>query len=103
LIRVYDKRAERIVRGEVVGLGPWWRCELEAHRDYSDALARATDMIESRRAASDRVPDVPEAGVSTPVTDASETAPSVVDYPESVYEEPSVGVPVGAGVPDSQS
>jgi hypothetical protein len=68
-----------------------------------DALARVRDMTETRRAASERVPNVPEAGVSTPVTDASETAPSVVDYPEPVYEEPSVGVPVGAGVPDSQS
>jgi hypothetical protein len=68
-----------------------------------DALARLRDMIETRRAASDRVPDIPEAAVSTPVTDATETAPSVVDYPESVYEEPEFGVPVTAGVPDSQS
>ena len=68
-----------------------------------DALARVRDMAETRRAASDRVPDIPEAAVSTPVTDATETAPAVVDYPESVYEEPGVGVPVTAGVPDSQS
>ena len=69
-------------------------------RIIADALTRVRDMIESRR---ESVPDVPEAPVSTPVTDSSETAPPVVDYPESVYEEPSVGVPVGAGVPDSQN
>jgi hypothetical protein len=68
-----------------------------------DALARVRDTIETRPAVSDRVPNVPEAGVLTPVTDATETAPVVVDYPESVYEEPGVGVPVTAGVPDSQS
>ena len=72
-------------------------------RIIGDALARARDMIETRRTASESVPNVPEAGVSTPVTDASEIAPPVVDYPESVYEEPSVGVPVSVGVPDSQS
>ena len=72
-------------------------------RVIADALARARDMIESRRAASESVSNVPEAPVSTPVTDAAQTAPSVVDYPEPVYEEPSVGVPVGAGVPASQS
>ena len=68
-----------------------------------DALARVRDMIETRPAVSDLVPNAPEAGVSTPVTDATETAPSVVDYPEPVYEEPGIGVPVAAGVPDSQS
>jgi hypothetical protein len=72
-------------------------------RVIGDALARVRDIIETRRAASESVSNVPETGVSTPVTDASETAPSVVDYPEPAYEEPSVGVPVGAGVPDSQS
>jgi hypothetical protein len=72
-------------------------------RIIGDALARVRDMIETRPAVSDRVPKVPEAGVLTPVTDATETAPPVVDYPESVYEEPAFGVPVGAGVPDSQS
>ena len=68
-----------------------------------DALARVRDMAETRRAASDSVSNVPEAGVSTPVTDATEDAPPVVDFPEPVYEEPGVGVPVAAGVPDSQS
>ena len=68
-----------------------------------DALARARDMVENRRAASENVPNVPEAPVSTPVTDAAETTPAVVDYPEPLYEEPAVGVPVTAGVPDSQS
>jgi hypothetical protein len=72
-------------------------------RIIADALARVRDMIEARPAVSDLVPNAPEAGVSTPVTDATETAPSVVDYPEPVYEEPGVGVPVTAGVPDSQS
>ena len=60
-----------------------------------DALARvperARDMTEIRPAVSDRVPS------------AGQTAPVVVDYPEPVYEEPGIGVPVTAGVPDSQS
>jgi hypothetical protein len=59
-----------------------------------DALARvpecARDMTETAEV-SDRVPS------------AGETAPVVVDYPEPVYEEPEFGVPVTAGVPDSQS
>ena len=33
----------------------------------------------------------------------AETVPIVVDYPEPVSEEPGIGVPVTAGVPDSQS
>jgi hypothetical protein len=61
-----------------------------------DALARVRDMAETRTAVSDRVPSVP-------VTDAAEPTPAMVDFPESVYEEPGVGVPVTAGVPDSQS
>jgi hypothetical protein len=61
-----------------------------------DALARVREMIETRPTVSDRVPRVP-------VTDAAETAPQVVDYPEPVFEESAVGVPVAAGVPDSQS
>jgi hypothetical protein len=72
-------------------------------RIIGDALARMRDMIESRRAASESVSNLPEAPVSTPVTDATETTPVVVDYPESVYEESEFGVPVTAGVPDSQS
>ncbi len=60
-----------------------------------DALARvpehARDMTETRPAVSDRVPS------------AAEAQPVVVDYPEPVYEEPEVGVPVTAGVSDSQS
>ena len=68
-----------------------------------DALARVRDMAENRRAALESVSNVPEAGVSTPVTDAAETAPTVVDYPEPAYEEPGVGVPVTAGVLDGQS
>ena len=53
---------------------------------------------------------VPERGdmtetaeVSDRVPSAAETAPVVVDYPEPVYEEPGIGVPVSAGVPNSQS
>jgi hypothetical protein len=68
-----------------------------------DALVRMRDMIETRPAVSDLVPGAPEVGVSTPLTDVIETAPSVVDYPESVYEESGVGVPVAAGAADSQS
>lgn len=70
-------------------------------RIITDALARVREMIDkghdrNQPGISDRVPSVP-------VTDASETAPSVVDYPEPVYEESEVGVPVAAGVPDGQS
>ena len=41
-------------------------------------------------------------GISDRVPNAVEAAPVVEVYPEPVYEEPAVGVPVGAGVTDSQ-
>ena len=72
-------------------------------RIIADALTRVRDMTETRPAVSDRVPNAPAAGVSSPAPNAAETAPVVVDYPEPVYEEPGVGVPATAGVPDSQS
>jgi hypothetical protein len=65
-------------------------------RIIANALARVREMAEARPTVSDRVPSVP-------VTDATETAPVVADFPEPVYEESEVGVPVSAGVPDSQS
>ena len=50
-----------------------------------------------------RVPErIPQPEPAEQVSPA-ETAPVVVDYPEPVYEEPEFGVPVAAGVPDSQS
>jgi hypothetical protein len=64
-------------------------------RIIADALRRvperARDMTESRPAVSDRVPS------------AGEAAPVVEGRPEPQYEEPEVGVPVAAGVSDSQS
>jgi hypothetical protein len=50
-----------------------------------------------------RVPErIPQPEPAVQVAQA-ETAPVVVDYPESVYEEPEFGVPVTADVPNSQS
>lgn len=64
-----------------------------------DALARVGDCT--------RMGTVPkaesDAAVSDRVPSAAEAQPVVVDYPEPVYEEPAFGVPVTAGVPDSQS
>jgi hypothetical protein len=58
-------------------------------RIIADALARVPE----------RIPQPEPAEQVSP----AETAPFVVDYPEPVYEEPEFGVPVTAGVPDSQS
>ena len=58
-------------------------------RIIADALARVPE----------RIPQ-PEPAVQV---SPAETTPVVVDYPEPVYEEPGIGVPIGAGVPDSQS
>ena len=50
-----------------------------------------------------RVPEpAPQPEPAVQVSPAEPT-PVAVDYPEPVYEEPAVGVPVTAGVPDSQS
>ena len=50
-----------------------------------------------------RVPErIPQPEPAVQVSPA-ETTPVVVDYPEPVYEEHGIGVPIGAGVPDSQS
>jgi hypothetical protein len=65
-------------------------------RIIADALARMREMTETRPTVSDRIPSVP-------LTDAAEIAPAVIDHPEPVYEEPAVGVPVAAGVPDSHN
>ena len=58
-------------------------------RIIADALARVPERIPQPEPAEQVYP--------------AETAPVVVDYPEPVYEEPEFGVPVAAGVPDSQS
>ena len=50
-----------------------------------------------------RVPEqMPQPGPAEQVSHV-ETAPVVEGYPVPVYEEPEVGVPVTAGVPDNQS
>jgi hypothetical protein len=50
-----------------------------------------------------RVPErIPQPEPAVQVS-TEETAPVVVDYPEPAYEEPGIGVPVAAGIPDSQS
>lgn len=58
-------------------------------RVIAEALARVPE----------RIPQPEPAGQVSP----AETAPVVVSYPEPEYEEPEVGVPVAAGVSDSQS
>ena len=58
-------------------------------RIIADALARVPE----------RIPQPEPAEQVSP----AETAPVVEGYPEPAYEEPAVGVPVIAGVPDSQS
>jgi len=58
-------------------------------RIIADALARIPE----------RIPH-PEPAVQV---SRAEPTPVAVDYPEPVYEEPAVGVPVTAGVPDSQN
>lgn len=40
MVRLYDKRAERIERGAGDCGAPWVRCELEASGDFGDLLAR---------------------------------------------------------------
>jgi hypothetical protein len=77
-------------------------------RIIADALARMREMIDkghdrNQPGISDRVPVSADRVPSVPLTDAAEPTPAMVDFPESVYEEPGVGVPVTAGVPDSQS
>jgi hypothetical protein len=71
-------------------------------RIIADALARvperARDVTETRPEVSDRVP------VSADRVPSAVEAASVVEgYPVPEYEEPAVGVPVAAGVPNSQS
>jgi len=72
------------------------------------AETKARIIVDALARVPERMPQ-PEPAVQVSV---AETAPVVVDYPEPVYEEPvlsdrghlgQVGVPVTAGVPDSQS
>lgn len=39
-VRIYDKRAESLERGEEVPEGVWVRCEVEFHRERADAVLR---------------------------------------------------------------
>jgi hypothetical protein len=66
-----------------------------------DALARVGDCPRTGTVPKAEEGTVPEGGLSP--KPAHESAPVVVDFPELAYEEPEIGVPVTAGVPDSQS
>jgi hypothetical protein len=75
-------------------------------RIIADALARVREMAEARSAVADLVPGAPQE-----VMAETAAAPEPVEVPAALatslpmfeYEEPEVGVPVSAGVPDSQS
>jgi hypothetical protein len=69
-------------------------------RIIADALVRVPEHV---RDMTDKGHDRNPPGISDRVPSAAEAQPVVVDYPEPVYEEPEFGVPVTAGVPDSQS
>jgi hypothetical protein len=75
-------------------------------RILADALARAQQMAQARPAVADLVPSAPQE-VMAETTAAPEPVeapvPLAIPRPEFEYEEPEVGVPVSAGVPDSQS
>jgi hypothetical protein len=71
-----------------------------------EALARVRDMALARPAVADLVPGAPQEVVAEPAAAAEPVevpAPLATSRPEFEYEEPEVGVPVSAGVPDSQS
>jgi hypothetical protein len=71
-----------------------------------DALARVRDMALARPAVADVVPSVPQEAVAEPAAAAEPVevpAPLATSRPEFEYEEPEFGVPISAGVPDSQS
>jgi hypothetical protein len=75
-------------------------------RIIADALARVREMAEARSAVADLVLSGPQEVVAE--TAAAEEpvevpAPPATLRPEFEYEEPEVGVPISAGVPDSQS
>jgi len=70
-----------------------------------DALARVREMADVRPAVADQVPGAPqEVMAETAAREPVEVpAPLAAPRPEFEYEEPEVGVPISAGVPDSQS
>jgi hypothetical protein len=68
-------------------------------RIIADALARVGDCPRMATVPKAEQGTVPEGGLSPK---PHESAPSVVGYPVPEYEEPAVGVPVTAGVPDNQ-
>jgi hypothetical protein len=75
-------------------------------RVITDALARVRDMALARPAVEDLVPSVPqEAVVETAAAGepVEVPAPLATSRPEFEYEEPECGVPISAGVQDSQS
>ncbi len=70
-------------------------------RIIADALARVGNCPRTGTVPKAEEGVVPEGELSP--KPAHESSPVIVDYPEPVYEEPAVGVPVTAGVPDSQN
>ncbi|GEM_PF-1069679 len=75
-------------------------CETRV-RIITEALARAQAMMASRPVAAAPQEVVAEtAAVPEPV---AAPLPLATPRPEPVYEEPEFGVPISAGVPDSQS
>jgi hypothetical protein len=73
-------------------------CETRV-RVITEALARAQAMLASRPVAAEQEAETP-AAIPEPV---AVPLPLATPRPEPQYEEPGVGVPVAAGVPDSQS
>jgi hypothetical protein len=69
-------------------------------RIIADALERVQAMMESRPVASEPVPSAAPEPTSEPVPVAE---PLAASRPEPEYEEPEVGIPVAAGVPDSHN
>jgi hypothetical protein len=75
-------------------------------RIIAEALTRMREMAMSRPAVEDLVPSAPQEVVAETAAAGEPVevpAPLATPQPEFEYEEPEVGVPISAGVPDSQS
>ena len=74
-------------------------------RIIADALARVREMADARPAVADQVPGAPQEVMTETAAPEPVEVPAPLAAPRSEfeYEEPEVGVPVSAGVPDSQS
>jgi hypothetical protein len=76
------------------------------YRILADALARVREIEATRAAAADLAPAVapgstPEPALLPEPASAAETI--AASRPEPEFEEPEFGIPIAAGVPDSQS